>query len=327
MAKRRRLSRKFKGVWIPRRLWFARDLSPVERCLLAEIHSLSDRDEGCDRSDGEFADFFQISKRSVSRGIAKLKDLRLINVVVDKQGGNERTIFMVEGAIDNLAIGGTDKMAVGVQTKWQEPTDKMAVHNIEENTVDNTGGENTVQTPAPRDPAEKKQKKSPEPETKAGRAWENAREVLEDELHFPDRFLEFFDMEVMGRWNKFEVTVVVVKDWHRQLYIKFDIEMLAGVLSDYKGRHKGWQPNLADVVKLASAMVRSREAAAQQERKELEVQEKDDKPTEPVITFRQQIMSMTGFQVMARFHAGNTFERTLIKEYRPDVFGKKEAKA
>ncbi len=292
---------------------------------MAEIHSLSDRDEGCDRSDGEFADFFQISKRSVSRGIAKLKDLRLINVVVDKQGGNERTIFMVEGAIDNLAIGGTDKMAVGVQTKWQEPTDKLAVHNIEKNTVDNTGGGNT-EPPAPRDPAEKKQKKSPEPETKAGRAWENAREVLEDELHFPDRFLEFFDMEVMGRWNKFEVTVAVVKDWHRQLYIKFDTEMLAGVLSDYSARHKGWQPKLADVVKLASAMVRSQEAAAQRERKEPEVQEKDDKPAEPTITFQQRIMGMTDSQVIVTFSTSNPFEKALIKTYRPDVFGKKEAK-
>ncbi len=320
MAKRRGVSRKFKGVWIPRKLWFARDLTPVERCLLAEIHSLSDRDEGCDRTDGEFADFFQISKRSVGRGLAKLKNLELINVIVDKQGGNKRIIFMVEGAMDNLAIGGTDKMAGGVRTKWQKPIDKLAVHNIEDNTVSNTGG-GEQNAPSPQDPADQKQKKTPE--TKADRAWEWAREKLEDELHFPDKFLEFFGAEVMGRWNKFEVTVAVVKDWHRQLYLKFDTEMVAEILSDYSARHKGWQPKLAEVVTLVTARDRAEKAASARQKEDQA--KKNEVVVQAGVCWKTRVMNMTEAQARAKYREGNPFERSLIKSWRPELFRNQEA--
>jgi len=73
------MNRDFKGIWIPREIWVSKEISMQEKVFLAEIHSL-DNEMGCIASNAYFAEFFQLSKSSVSRIISSLSKKELIKV-------------------------------------------------------------------------------------------------------------------------------------------------------------------------------------------------------------------------------------------------------
>lgn len=66
------VSRAFKGLWIPKELWFIKELNFQEKCLLAEIDSLCNA-QGCKASNRYFAAFFGLSEDSISKYIAHLR--------------------------------------------------------------------------------------------------------------------------------------------------------------------------------------------------------------------------------------------------------------
>ena len=67
------MSRDFKGIWIPREIWVSKEMTMQEKVFLAEIHSL-DNEQGCIASNSYFAEFFGLSKSSVTRVISSLVD-------------------------------------------------------------------------------------------------------------------------------------------------------------------------------------------------------------------------------------------------------------
>lgn len=67
------MSRDFKGIWIPREIWVSKEMTMQEKVFLAEIHSL-DNEQGCIASNAYFAEFFGLSKSSVTRVISSLVD-------------------------------------------------------------------------------------------------------------------------------------------------------------------------------------------------------------------------------------------------------------
>jgi len=73
------MNRDFKGIWIHREIWVSKEISMQEKVFLAEIHSL-DNETGCIASNAYFAEFFQLSKSSVSRIISSLSKKGLIKV-------------------------------------------------------------------------------------------------------------------------------------------------------------------------------------------------------------------------------------------------------
>jgi uncharacterized phage protein (TIGR02220 family) len=75
------MSRGFKGIWIPKEIWESKDISMQEKVFLAEIHSL-DNDNGCIASNAYFAEFFGLSKSSVSRVVSSLSKKGLIDVTL-----------------------------------------------------------------------------------------------------------------------------------------------------------------------------------------------------------------------------------------------------
>ena len=70
-------NRAFKGVWIPKEIWEHPELSMTERCLLAEIDSLSG-DNGCYASREYLAERMGKSVQHVVDMITKLRKLGLI---------------------------------------------------------------------------------------------------------------------------------------------------------------------------------------------------------------------------------------------------------
>lgn len=66
-----RQNRGFKGVWIPREIWLEKDLSVMEKVILAEVNSL-DGERGCFASNKYFANFLGISEGRTAHLLADL---------------------------------------------------------------------------------------------------------------------------------------------------------------------------------------------------------------------------------------------------------------
>jgi len=75
--KKELLSRDFKGIWIPKELYFNDTLGWTEKLLLIEIDSL-DQDKGCYASNDYFSTFLGVTNTRVSKMISKLKKRGLI---------------------------------------------------------------------------------------------------------------------------------------------------------------------------------------------------------------------------------------------------------
>lgn len=89
--------RNFKGVWIPKEIWLARDLSLVEKVMMVEIDSLQDKHRGCYASNGHFAEFFDLSKSRVSEIISSLvkKNMLAITQIRDGRQVVERQLRVI----------------------------------------------------------------------------------------------------------------------------------------------------------------------------------------------------------------------------------------
>lgn len=82
------MERDFKGVWIPKEIWLNKELSLIEKVLLVEINSL-DNDFGCTAGNEYFANFFNVTERTISKSITRLKDLGFVSSSFD---GRIRTL-------------------------------------------------------------------------------------------------------------------------------------------------------------------------------------------------------------------------------------------
>lgn len=69
--------RGFKGVWIDRDIWLRKDITPTDKCILAEIDSL-DNENGCYASNVYLADNLAVSVSTIQRSIKTLEELGLI---------------------------------------------------------------------------------------------------------------------------------------------------------------------------------------------------------------------------------------------------------
>lgn len=65
--------RDFKGVWIPKEIWLNKELSIVEKALIAEIDSLDTEEKGCYASNEYLASFVNLSEGRCANVISSLK--------------------------------------------------------------------------------------------------------------------------------------------------------------------------------------------------------------------------------------------------------------
>jgi hypothetical protein len=98
--------RGFKGIWIPREVWFAEDINSQEKLLWAEIDSL-DTKKGCTASNGYFAKFFDLSEWQISRYISDLKEKRYI--WEEKFDGRQRILHSNLNVDPKAAFGKTQR--------------------------------------------------------------------------------------------------------------------------------------------------------------------------------------------------------------------------
>lgn len=73
--------RRFDGIWIPANVWLNKDLSPLDKIILAEVNSLDDDETHCFASNEYLAEFCQCSERKVTESLGKLKSLGFIEQI------------------------------------------------------------------------------------------------------------------------------------------------------------------------------------------------------------------------------------------------------
>ena len=72
--------RDFKGVWIPKEIWLNEELTMLEKCILTEIDSLDNGENGCIAGNEYLAKFCQCSETKVSNAVSKLIKLGYIYI-------------------------------------------------------------------------------------------------------------------------------------------------------------------------------------------------------------------------------------------------------
>jgi Helix-turn-helix domain len=117
--------RAFKGVWIPAEIWLFKGLTPMEKLVLIEIHSL-DGEKGCWANNSHFADLFEVKTRHVQSIIEQLKILGFVEVQVDKASGNHRVIRVKTLSPNPLPSRPTGRKGNVPQDVSLRPTD----HNL-----------------------------------------------------------------------------------------------------------------------------------------------------------------------------------------------------
>lgn len=137
--------RNFKGVWIPKEIWLAKDLGWSEKVLLVEIDSL-DGEQGCFASNEYLADFFKLSKDRISKMISSLRDKGYITVqLVYKEGTKQIEKRIIRLVRQPYPIGeNTDTPSRKQRKGLGENTDTPIGENAEDNnTVFNNTTNNT----------------------------------------------------------------------------------------------------------------------------------------------------------------------------------------
>jgi hypothetical protein len=78
--------RDFKGVWIPKEIYLDKNLTVMEKLLLAEIDSLSKEDVGCVASNSYLAEFLGCHRTRASHWVKSLSDKGYVSVELVYEG-------------------------------------------------------------------------------------------------------------------------------------------------------------------------------------------------------------------------------------------------
>lgn len=133
-------NRDFKGVWIPKEIYLAEDLSWSEKILLIEIDSLdNDEEKGCFASNQYFADFLKVKPMSVSNMIAKLKEKGFLKQIhFDGRNRGLRLSFKLTEPPQKSGIRLHKKMNQTPQKNGSEPPQKSGHNNTYKEYLNNT---------------------------------------------------------------------------------------------------------------------------------------------------------------------------------------------
>ena len=130
--------RDFKGVWIPKELWFDNNIGWSAKLLLIEIDSLSKNGE-CFATNEYFANFFSLSKDRISKLISELKIKGYVEVnIIYKPGTKQidKRVITTKG-YKKKQLDLSVKTTRGIGENNYTPIGENTYTPIGENTEDN----------------------------------------------------------------------------------------------------------------------------------------------------------------------------------------------
>ena len=124
--------RDFKGVWIPKDIWLNRELNALDKVIFAEIDSL-DNEDGCWASNQYLAEFCGCSESKITKAVAKLKELGLIEI--ENFDGRHRIIRVVKFTREGSKIYEAESQNLRTNNIANKQIDKKDIITINSNNI------------------------------------------------------------------------------------------------------------------------------------------------------------------------------------------------
>ena len=138
------MDRNFKGIWIPKEIWLAEDLTLQEKVLLVEIDSLDDEETGCYASNSYFSKFFKLTTQRVSQIINALASKEYISITFEYQGKeiDKRILKINRPPYPNVEVSNKfdryqENLQKGIKYSKEGYQENFKENNIYKNNINN----------------------------------------------------------------------------------------------------------------------------------------------------------------------------------------------
>jgi DNA-binding transcriptional MocR family regulator len=120
------MERNFKGVWIAAEIWLDKDLTLVEKALLAEIDSFTGNGRSFMKSNDTIQDEYGISRNTIGRSLRKLADRGFVEVTFN---GRVRCVTTRAGSIPKMGRQSTQNGEAASPNDTSTNTSKRTKNN------------------------------------------------------------------------------------------------------------------------------------------------------------------------------------------------------
>jgi DNA-binding MarR family transcriptional regulator len=209
---------------IPAEVRYDKSLPAAARLLYAEFDALSRKHGYCWASNSYFARLFEVDVATVSKWIKKLVDGDHISMRVVPKEANRRYIYL----LTKKSIALLTEKSVAIDEKVKSPIDEK----VKPTNKTSINSESEKQPPTPLF------KKG----SREDICWNS---YLAAKSHFgttfdPD-FYDFFEQEVMGRFDKQKVCNATLSDWYNDVWMVYGIDDIVRVLKRQRDESNAWQ--------------------------------------------------------------------------------------
>jgi len=133
----------------------------------------------------------------------------------------------------------------------------------------------------------------------------------------PGDFLTWFDREILGRFNKYAVSAVVLGDWYA-LYDEFGGDDMTAAVRIHRSESERWEPCLS-AVKKAAEMIRAGRKKQQREDEKRQADQKQNVSADPPGTPTRWWDGAAETVALRYQTTTNQLEKKLIQRNRPDA--------
>lgn len=120
------MERNFKGVWIAAEIWLDKDLTLVEKALLAEIDSFTGNGRSFMKSNDTIQSEYGISRNTVGRSLRKLADRGFVDVTFN---GRVRCVTTRAGSVPKMGRQSTQNGEATSPNDTSTNTSKRTTYN------------------------------------------------------------------------------------------------------------------------------------------------------------------------------------------------------
>lgn len=120
------MERNFKGVWIAAEIWLDKDLTLVEKALLAEIDSFTGNGRSFMKSNDTIQSEYKISRNTIGRSLRKLADRGFVEVTFN---GRVRCVTTRAGSIRKMGRQSTQNGEAASPNDTSTSTSKRTTYN------------------------------------------------------------------------------------------------------------------------------------------------------------------------------------------------------
>lgn len=257
------------------------------------------------KTDADFRDEIGIGPREFKTAKSKLKQLKLITTTC--KSIPRKTYYKLEETalltqISNWAE--THQLGGPKHTNW-----------VGRNAPTNT--ENTTET-------NREGNKRPLPQNFEAKAKASYQATKRQLPGLPSEFFNWFESEVLARWDKYEVNPTVLKDWHELLWTKYEDKYVAAAMAQHRQQvsNNVWRPDLCKVRKIARELLqeaqrlqRKRQAAEEKGAEEKKCQQGRKYVPDWKLPENKALEAY-------ELQQGNPFVKEMFRKHRPEIVEK-----